>query len=70
MRLVFAMEDRHYSAKDINRIAIAVESEVEKKMQAKEMLEQMISRHNNKLEKRGFFLSFLLYPGPIITINV
>ena len=40
MRLVFAMEDRDYSAKDINRIAIAVESEVEKKMQAKEMLQR------------------------------
>ena len=40
MRLVFAMEDRHYSAKDINQIAMAVESEVEKKMQQKKMLEQ------------------------------
>ena len=40
MRLVFAMEDRHYSAKEINQIAMAVESEVEKKMQTKEMLQQ------------------------------
>ena len=40
MRLVFAMEDRDYSAKDINKIAMAVEVEVEKKMQTREMLEE------------------------------
>ena len=37
MRLVFAMEDRHYSSKDINKLALSVESEIEKKMATKEL---------------------------------
>ena len=40
MRLVFAMEDREYAAKDINKIALGVEAEIERKMQTKEMLER------------------------------
>ena len=32
------MEDRHYSSKDINRLAVAVEGEIEKKMATKELL--------------------------------
>ena len=38
MRLVFAMEDRHFDSKEISRLAFAVEDELEKKVTAKQML--------------------------------
>ena len=40
MRLVFAMEDRDISYKEINKIASAVEAEVEQKVASREMLQQ------------------------------